>query len=77
MVTDTQALEKIVVLAEQLSPEYRLRLIERIIQTLIQPPPIQKSKALEFGKYKTGKMSTLEDFAVAEWRPTDKDLNGE
>lgn len=77
MVTDTQALEKIVVLAEQLSPEYRLRLIERIIQTLIQPPPIPNSKALEFGKYKTGKMSTLEDFAVAEWRPTDKDLNGE
>jgi hypothetical protein len=77
MVADAQALEKIVVLAEQLSPEYRLRLIERIIQTLIQPSPGQKSKPLQFGKYKTGKMSTLEDFVIAEWRPSDKDLNGE
>lgn len=77
MVADAQTLEEIVTMAEQLSPEYRLRLIERIVQTLIQPPPIQESKPLQFGKYKTGKMSTLEDFAIAEWRPSDRELNGE
>ena len=68
MVAEAQTLEEIVTLAEQLSPEYRLRLIERIVQTLIQPPPVQKSTSLQYRKYKTGKMSTLEDFAIAEWR---------
>ena len=68
MVAEAQTLEEIVTLAEQLSPEYRLRLIERIVQTLIQPPPVQKSAPLQYGKYNTGKMSTLEDFAITEWR---------
>lgn len=68
MVADAQTLEEIVTLAEQLSPEYRFRLIERIVQTLIQPSLAQKSTPLQYGKYKTGKMSTLEDFAIAEWR---------
>lgn len=76
MSTETQTLEKIVVQAQQLSPEYRLRLIQRITDTLILSFP-RPSKPLQFGKYKTGKMSTLEDFAIAEWRPTDKELNGE
>lgn len=76
MSTETQALEKIVVQAQQLSPEYRLRLIQRITDTLILSFP-RKSKPLQFGKYKTGKMSTLKDFTIAEWRPTDRDLNGE
>jgi hypothetical protein len=76
MSTETQALEKIVVQAQQLSPEYRLRLIQRITDTLILSFPRQ-SKPLQFGKYKTGKMSTLEDFVVAEWKLTDRDLNGE
>lgn len=77
MLAEIQKLEKIVGLVKQLSPEYRLRLIERIIQTIIQPSPVQKSKPLQFGKYGTGKMSTLEDFALAEWRPTDRELDGE
>ncbi|MCK6625268.1 MAG: hypothetical protein L6R45_08830 [Anaerolineae bacterium] len=76
MSTETQALEKIVVQAQQLSPEYRLRLIQRITDTLILSFP-RPSKPLQFGKYKSGKMSTLEDFAIAEWRPTDKELDGE
>jgi hypothetical protein len=77
MVADAQNLEEIVTLAEQLSPEYRLRLIERIVQTLIPPSPVQKSTPLQYGKYNTGKMSTLEDFVIAEWRPTDEELDGE
>ena len=51
MITEPQTLEKILAQAKQLSPEYRLRLIQRIIQTL----------------------STLEDFAIAEWWPNDKE----
>jgi hypothetical protein len=76
MSTETEALEKIVVQAQQLSPESRLRLIQRITDTLILSLPRQ-SKPLQFGKYQTGKMSTLEDFAIAEWQPTDRELNGE
>ena len=76
MVANTQLLEKIIVLVKQLSPEYRLRLIQRITETLL-PSPRQTSKPLQFGKYKGHRMSTLEDFAIAEWRPTDKELNGE
>jgi len=76
MIADAQLLEKIVVLVRQLSPEYRLRLIQRITETLIPSSASQESKPLQFGKYKGNKMSTLEDFAIAEWRPTDKELNG-
>jgi hypothetical protein len=76
MLAETQVLEEIVAQVKQLSPEYRLRLIQRITDTLILSFPRQ-SKPLQFGKYKTGKMSTLEDFTVAEWQPADKELNGE
>jgi len=77
MIADTQIMEKIVVLVQQLSPEYRLRLIQRITETLIALPISQEPKPLQFGKYKSNKMSTLEDFTIAEWRPTDRELNGE
>jgi len=51
MLAETQALEKIVAQAQQLSPEYRLRLIQRITDTLILSFP-RPSKPLQFGKYK-------------------------
>jgi hypothetical protein len=76
MLADAQMLEKIVVQVRQLSPEYRLRLIQRITETLLPSPPPQQSKPLQFGKYKGNRMSTLEDFAIAEWRTTDRELNG-
>lgn len=75
MLADAQVLETIVAQAEQLSPEYRLRLIQRVAETLLPSPP-QKPKPLQFGKYKGNRMSTLEDFAIAEWRPTNEELNG-
>ena len=76
MIADTQIMEKIVVLVQQLSPEYRLRLIQRITETLIPSSVSQASRPLQFGKYKDNRMSTPEDFIIAEWRPTDRDLNG-
>ena len=77
MIADTQLMEKIIVLVRQLSPEYRLRLIQRITETLISSSELQpEPKPLQFGKYKGNRMSTLEDFTIAEWRPTDKELNG-
>lgn len=37
------------------------------------------SKPLQYGKYRNSgrKLSTNEDFKVAEWHPTDPELNGD
>ena len=76
MIAETQIIENIVLQVKQLSPEYRLRLIQQITATLI-PSFAYHSKPIQFGKYKSSKMSTLEDFELAEWHPSDRDLNGE
>jgi len=78
MLADSQTLEKIFNQVIQLSPEYRLRLVQRIIQSLISPAPSQQLRPLRFGEFKGDEaaMSTLEDFAIAEWRPTDEELDG-
>ena len=76
MLADAQELENIITQVNQLSPEYRLRLIQRITETLISPAS-QKSTPLQYGKYKGDRMSTLEDFTIAEWHPTNNGFNGE
>jgi hypothetical protein len=78
MVADPQVLENILTQVEELSPEYRLRLVHRIIQTLISPTPPLQPQPLRFGEFGGDEeaMSTLEDFAIAEWRPSDEELDG-
>lgn len=78
MVADTQTLERIFSEAKHLSPEYRLRLVQKIIQTLVSPSPVQKPEPIRFGEFggDEGSMSTLGDFALAEWRPTEEELDG-
>ena len=78
MLADTQILENILTQVKQLSPEYRLRLVQRIIQTLISPTPSPQPQPIRFGEFSGNEvsMSTLEDFALAEWRPTDRELDG-
>lgn len=76
MLANTQVLENILTQVNQLSPEYRLQLIQRVTASLLPFPP-QQSKPLQFGKYKGNRMSTLDDFAIAEWHPKDNELNGE
>ncbi len=76
MIAETHVLERLVAQAKELSPEYRLRLIQRITDTLL-PLTVRPSQPLPYGKYNTGTMSTLEDFAVAEWHPSDKEFYGE
>lgn len=78
MLAEAQMIEKIFNQVTQLSPEDRLRLVQRIIQTLISPLPSQQMRPLRFGEFKGNEaaMSTFEDFALAEWRPTDKELDG-
>lgn len=76
MLADVQVFENILTQVNQLSPEYRLKLIQRVTASLL-PFPSQQTKPLQYGKYKGNRMSTLEDFAIAEWHPTDEELNGE
>ncbi|GEM_PF-881577 len=69
-------LEKIVALVKQLTPEYRVYLIQLIAQTMIQPRPTSatSSQLLQFGEYKGDTIE--EDFVLAEWHPTAEELNG-
>lgn len=78
MIGDTQTLDRLFSEAKHLTPEYRLRLVQRIIQTLVPPAPLSEPQPLRFGEFSGNEaaMSTLEDFAIAEWHPTDEDLNG-
>lgn len=78
MVADTQSLDRIFSEARHLSPEYRLRLVQRLIQTLVSSSALPEPQPLRFGEFggDEAAMSTLEDFAVAEWRPTDEELDG-
>ena len=77
MATDTQILENILTQVKQLPPEDRLRLIQNIAQTLMPPAPVQP-RHIRFGEFggNEAAMSTLEDFSIAEWRPTDEQLDG-
>ena len=78
MLAETQVLDKIFNQVKQLSPEYRLRLVQRIVQTLVSPCSLQEPQPLRFGEFggDEASMSTWEDFAIAEWRPTVEELNG-
>ncbi len=78
MVADTQTLDRIFSEARHLAPEYRLRLVQRIIQTLVSSSPLQEPQPLRFGEFggDEAAMSSLEDFTIAEWRPTDEELDG-
>jgi hemolysin-activating ACP:hemolysin acyltransferase len=53
MIADIQLMEKIVSLVHQLSPEYRLRLIQQITETIIPalPPSQTHSHHTQFGEF--------------------------
>lgn len=72
IVTDTQTLDKLFGEARHLSPEYRLRLVQRILQTLVSSDSLQDPQPLQFGEFggDEASMSTMDDFVIAEWQPT-------
>jgi hypothetical protein len=69
-------LDTIIAQAKQLSPEDRLRLIQRVAETLLPGQPAVKPRQLVYGEFSGPNMSTEDDFAIAEWRPSDRELNG-
>ena len=66
---------------EKLSPQEQLRLIQQVAEKLsqreVKPQSIQY---LEYGKYRNTpgrEFATDEDFKLAEWNPTEEQLNGD
>lgn len=76
MSTNGQALEQILAQVEKLSLEERLKLIKLVAERLVSPEKPPRPQPLVYGQFKGQRMSTEEDFRIAEWRPTEKDLNG-
>jgi hypothetical protein len=74
MTTDTPTIEQIVAQTQRLSPDDRVRLIQRVAETLI--PTIQRSvhRQLIYGEFRGENMSTEEDFLIAEWHPTEEEV---
>ncbi len=60
-----------------LSESEKIELIALLNKSLQRPD--RPSKLLQYGKYrKTGRrLSTPEDFKIAEWHPTDSELDGD
>ena len=50
-----------------------------ILETLVPDSSVEQGSILQFGEYEhfNGPMSTYEDYALAEWWPSERDLNGE
>lgn len=78
MLANPQIVEKLFSQAKALSPEYRLRLVPRIIQTLVESSNLSEPKPLSFGEFSgdENSMSKWNDFSLAEWQPTDEELDG-
>lgn len=79
MSVEYENLEEILDHVRRLTPEYRLLLMQGILDTMIPAAPSMPEHILKYGEYRDfdGPMSTLEDYAIAEWRPSDKELDGE
>lgn len=74
--TAALTVEQVVQQVERLSPGERLRLIHHVIGTLIPDQTPVRSQPLRYGRFKSEHMSTDEDFILAEWRPTEQELDG-
>lgn len=61
---------------KNLPPEQKAELIKFLTDELAVKQ--RQSTLIEFGKYANSgrRMSTEEDFKIAEWRPSDEELNG-
>jgi len=70
------SVERIVAEIQDLSPQERLRLIRIVVDTLITPGRGAESRRLTYGEFQGGRMSTEDDFKIAEWHPQDREMNG-
>lgn len=63
---------------QTLSFEEQLKLIQYLQERLAQPQAKGEPRYLVYGEFRnsgTGRMSTEEDFKIAEWNPTEAELS--
>lgn len=75
----TSQLDLIMTQVQQLSPRDQMQLLQRVMGLLTKSKTAAPSRGLVYGKYRNaqGQMSTEEDFQLAEWHLSDRDVNGE
>jgi hypothetical protein len=76
MAIETPNLEQIIRDIEGLSTEDRVRLIGRIVHTLLPLSPTNPHRPLIYGEFHGPRLSCEEDFREAEWYPQDGDNDG-
>ena len=78
MLAEAQTLDQIFRETSKLSPEYQLRLVQRMMQRLYAYTTLPSPQPLQFGEFggDEAEMATLDDFTIAEWHPTDEELDG-
>ena len=65
--------------SRKLLPKQKIELIKFLAESLVSDKSGQESQYLVYGKYQnTGrKPSTEDDFKIAEWHPSETELNGD
>lgn len=76
MTANGRALHEIVRQAEALSPEDRLHLIQRLVESLRLALRPERGRPLVYGEFRQGRQSNEDDFRLAEWRPAPHELDG-
>lgn len=76
MATSTPVFEHIVTQVQELGPSDQLRLITRIAERLAGANNPPAPQLLVYGQYSGPQPSTEADFRIAEWRPTESELDG-
>ena len=76
MVLPSPTLDQVLTAAEQLPPDDRLRLIRQVAETLLSVHQVDSSRRLVHGEFAGAGTSTEKDFRHAEWRPSERELNG-
>lgn len=63
----------------KLPANQKIELIKFLAESLATTKPEKEPKYLVYGKYRNSgrQMSTEEDFKIAEWHPTEAELNGD
>jgi len=77
----TSEYQLVVQQAQKLSPQEQLQLIKQLAEQLAErEAQPQRSRYLIYGEFRDTpgrEFSTEEDFKLAEWHPTEEELNGE
>jgi hypothetical protein len=74
----TDQLQATIKQVQGLSFEEQLQLIKYLADRLAESQPKSEARYLVYGEFRnsgTGRMSTEEDFKIAEWNPTEEELN--